>query len=152
MLRTRLSERLNKAIKARQKRRVSTLRLILAAIKDRDVASRGDGRGETVDDEEILSLLHKMIKQRRESIGHFEVGGRLELAEQEQDEIDIILEFLPEQMSHEDVVAAATAVVEEVEAKGLKDMGRTMATLKERFAGRMDFSAAAGVVKQLLAG
>ncbi len=152
MLRTRLNERLKEAVKSKQPRRVSTLRLIMAAIKDRDIALRGEGTRETVDEEEILSILHKMIKQRRESIRHYEQGGRLELATQEQEEIDIIKEFLPEQMSHEDVVEAAKAVIEEVEAKGLKDMGRTMAALKQRHAGRMDASDAASVVKQLLAG
>ena len=152
MLRSTLSETLKVAIKSKQPRRVSTLRLILAAIKDREIAARGESAGGTVNDDEILSILHKMIKQRRESIRHYEEGGRLELAAQEQEEIHIIKEFLPEQMSHEEVVDAAKAVIEEVEASGLKDMGRTMAALKGRFAGRMDVSDAAGVVKQLLAG
>ena len=150
MVRHELSETLKTALKARQARRVATVRLILAAIKDRDIAIRSDGRQEGVTDDEILGILQKMIKQRRESIGHYEQGGRMELVEQESQEIDIIREFLPEQISGEALEKAAVEAIEELGAESLKDMGRTMALLKERFAGRMDFSDASAIVKQIL--
>ncbi len=150
MLRNQLSEVLKTAQKAKEVRRVSTLRLVMAAIKDRDIAIRSEGRDDGVSDDEILGILQKMIKQRNESIGHYEEGGRIELAAQEQEEIDIIREFLPEQMSGEALQNAAQDVIAELGAVGLKDMGRTMGTLKERYAGRMDFSEASAIVKQTL--
>lgn len=152
MLRSRLDAALKEAMKAKQTRRLSTVRLIIAAIKDREIAARGDGGGGPVSDEEIQGILQKMVKQRRESIAHYEEGGRLELAEQEQEEIDVIREFLPAQMEGDELEAAVRAVIEEVEAKGVKDMGRTMAVLKERYAGRMDPAAAATVAKRILLG
>jgi uncharacterized protein YqeY len=152
MLRKRLSEALTNAMKAKDTRRVSTVRLINAAIKDRDIATRGEGDGAAVSDEEILNILQKMIKQRHDSIAHYEVGGRLALVEQEQEEIEIIREFLPTQISDEEMEQAINEVIAEVGATGIKDMGRTMGTLKERYAGRMDFAQAAGLVKSLLAG
>jgi uncharacterized protein len=150
MLRHRLSEALKAALKGREQRRVSTLRLILAALKDRDIQARGDGLADGVPDEEILSVLQKMIKQRRESIEHYEAGGRLELAQQEQEEIEVIQEFLPKQMTEAETEAAARAAIAEVGAAGIKDMGRVMGLLKERFAGRMDFAKAGPAVKRLL--
>ena len=148
MVREQLKATLTTAMKAGEKRRVATLRLILAAIKDRDIAARsegrGDGGGDGVSDEEILAILQKMIKQRRESTTLYQEGGRLELAEQEEQEIVIIEEFLPEQ------IGADAAVVAETGATSLKDMGGVMAQLKERYAGRMDFAQAAGQVKTLL--
>ncbi len=152
MLREELTEALKTAQKSQDKRRVATLRLILAAIKHRDIAIRSDGRSDGVNDEEILGILQKMIKQRKESIGHFEQGGRLELVEQENQEIEIIKGFLPAQMSGDELSQAAQEIIDELEATGLKDMGRTMATLKERYAGKMDFSEASAVVKQILSG
>ncbi len=150
MLLNRLSEALKTALKAREQRRVSTLRLILATLKDRDIQARGEGNSEGVSDEEILSLLQKMIKQRRESIEHYEAGGRLELAQQEQEEIAIIQEYLPKQMTEAETEDAARLAISEVGAAGIKDMGRVMAVLKERFAGRMDFAKAGPTVKRLL--
>jgi uncharacterized protein YqeY len=150
MLRNDLADALKTAQKAKQALRVSTLRLITAAIKDRDIAIRSDGRDEGVSDDEILAILQKMIKQRNESISHYETGGRVELAAREQEEIEVIREFLPAQMSADDLAQAAKDIVNELGAVGLKDMGRTMAVLKERYAGRMDFSAASAIVKQLL--
>ena len=154
MVREQLKEALTTAMKAGEKRRVATLRLILAAIKDRDIAARSegknDGAGDGVSDEEILAILQKMIKQRRESITLYQEGGRLELAEQEEQEIAIIEEFLPEQIDADELAAAVAAVVAETGASSLKDMGGVMAQLKERYAGRMDFAKAAGQVKTLL--
>jgi uncharacterized protein len=149
-MRDALNEALKKAVKAKDKRRTSTLRLILAAIKDRDIAARSVDRTEGVSDEEILSILQKMVKQRRESATMYEEAGRLELAEQEREEILIIDEYLPEQMSDDEIRTASQSVVKEIEATGLKDMGRTMGTLKERYAGVMDFKKASATVKELL--
>lgn len=152
MLRANLSESLKTAIKAKDSRRVSTLRLILAAIKDRDIAVRTDGRADGVSDDEILGILQKMIKQRRDSIAHYEQGARLELAAQEQEEIDVIQNYLPAQLNDDELTAAITDVMSEIGADGIKDMGRTMAILKERYAGRMDSSKASLLVRQLLTG
>lgn len=152
MLRARLKEALTTAMKAKDTRRVSTVRLILAAIKDRDVAARGGDDSDGVSDDEILDILQKMVKQRQDSIAHYEQGGRLELAQQEQEEIDIVQEFLPEQLTGDAMSAAIGEVLAETGASGVKDMGRVMAALKERFAGQMNFSEAAAIVKQQLVG
>lgn len=152
MLRARLNEALTAAMKAKETRRVSTVRLILAAIKDRDIAARSGGERGGVSDDEILQILQKMIKQRQDSIAHYEEGGRLELAQQEEEEIDIINEFLPAQLSGEEMSTAIAEVLDETGASGVKDMGRVMATLKDRYAGRMNFSEAAAAVKKQLAG
>ena len=152
MLRKRLREAQTAAMKAKDTRRVSTVRLINAAIKDRDIAARGEGDGTPVSDDEILTILQKMIKQRHDSIAHYEEGGRMLLVQQEQEEIEIIHEFLPAQISSQEIEAAINDVIAEIDAMGIKDMGRTMATIKDRYAGRMDFSQAAGVVKRLLVG
>lgn len=149
-MREALSEALKTALKAHDKRRLSTLRLILAAIKDRDIAARSEDRNEGVSDDEILSILQKMVKQRKESSTMYEEAGRLELAEQEREEIVIIEEYLPQQMSDEEVRTATQELVKDIEATGLKDMGRTMAALKERYAGVMDFKKASATVKELL--
>lgn len=149
-MREELNEALKTALKAQDKRRLSTLRLILAAIKDRDIAARSEDRNEGVSDEEILSILQKMVKQRKESSTMYEEAGRLELAEQEREEIAIIEEYLPQQMSDDEVRAATQELVKDIEAAGLKDMGRTMAALKERYAGVMDFKVASATVKELL--
>ncbi|MFQ5959404.1 MAG: GatB/YqeY domain-containing protein [Alphaproteobacteria bacterium] len=151
MLRERLNDELKAAMKAREQRKVSTLRLILAALKDRDLAARTAGHNESIGDDEILQLFAKMIRQRRESINLYEKGGRLDLAEQEAEEITIIEDFLPQQLDESEVEAAVGEVIAELEATGLKDMGRTMATLKERYAGRMDFAKASALVKKALA-
>jgi uncharacterized protein YqeY len=150
-LRDRLQAALKDAMRARDADRLSTLRLINAAIKDRDIAARGEGRGEDgVSDSEILAILGKMVKQRQESVKAYEEGGRLELAEKEQNEIRVIEEFLPRQLSPAEVEAAITAAIEEVGATGIRDMGRVMAALKARHAGQMDFGAVGPMVKARL--
>ncbi len=151
MLRERLNDELKAAMKAREQRKVSTLRLILAALKDRDIAARGTGQAEGIGDDEILQLFAKMIRQRRESIKLYEEGGRVDLAEREAEEITIIEGFLPRQLDETEIEAAVGEVIGELEATGLKDMGRTMAALKERYAGCMDFAKASALVKKALA-
>lgn len=150
-MRERLNEALKAALRANEKRAVATLRLILAALKDRDIAARSKGGGaEGIEDSEILQMLQTMIKQRRESIKLYEQGGRLDLAEQEAEEIEIIERFLPKQMSEEEISAAVTSVIGEIGGKSIKDMGRIMAALRERYAGQMDFAKASALVKQHL--
>ena len=150
MLRTRLDEGLKAAMRARDPCATSTMRLILAALKDRDIAERGKGNAEGLSDEQILGLLRSMIKQRQESIRLYEQGGRPELAKQEADEITVIEQFLPAQMDAQAVEDAVTAVIAETQASTLKDMGRVMALLKERFPGQMDFARAGALVKARL--
>lgn len=150
MLRDQLSDALKDAMRAKEKRRTSTLRLILAAIKDRDIAARGQGNTEGVSDEEILEILSKMVRQRNESIETYEEAGRLELAEQEREEIGIIQDFLPRQMREDEIEEAVNGVVAEIGAGNLKDMGRVMGALKERYAGHMDFGRASALAKQVL--
>jgi uncharacterized protein YqeY len=150
MLRTRISDALKTAMKAKQTHTVSTVRLIMAALKDRDIAARSKGDSESITDEDIFSMLQSMIKQRRESIVMYEKGGRAELAEQEAVEIGIIQTFLPEQMDEVALSAAVAEMIKVAEATSLKDMGKVMGLLKERYAGEMDFSKASGKVKDLL--
>ncbi|MBM3517178.1 MAG: GatB/YqeY domain-containing protein [Alphaproteobacteria bacterium] len=150
MLRASLNTALKEAMKARQGRRVSTLRLILAALKDRDIAARGEGRPEGLADDEILNMLATMIRQRKESIEFYRRGAREDLAAQEEEECAIIEGFLPRPLSDDELLAAAKQIVAELGAKGLKDMGRTMTAFKARYPGRADFGKAAGVVKELL--
>ncbi|HIE19909.1 MAG TPA: GatB/YqeY domain-containing protein [Rhodospirillales bacterium] len=150
MLRTRLSEALKTAMKGKDAPTVSTLRLIMAALKDRGIAARGKGNKDGIPEEEILGLLQSMIKQRRDSIALYEKGGRMELAQQEAEEIAIIEEYLPQQMSDDDIAAAIDAVIEDAGAATLKDMGKVMAGLKEKHAGSMDFSMASAMVKERL--
>ena len=152
MLRETIDSALKAAMKAKDaKTRVATLRLINAAIKDRDIAARSEDRCEGVTDDEILAILAKMVKQREDSSEAFEKGGRPDLAEQEKAEIAVIREFMPRQLSDSEVQAAVDAVIAELGAKGLKDMGRSMAALKARYAGAMDFGRAGALVKQRLA-
>ena len=148
-MRTRINDALKTSMKAHEKKRTSTLRLISASIKDRDIAARGAGK-ERIEDAEITEVLAKMIKQRRDSIKMYEEGGRAELAEQEALEIKIIEEFLPKQLTEEEMKDAVETVVRELGAASLKDMGRTMGALKERYAGQMDFGKAGALVKGLL--
>ncbi len=151
MLREQIDSSLKTAMKARDaKLRVTTLRLINAAIKDRDIAARGEDRCDGATEEEILAILTKMVKQREESAAAFENGGRPELAEQERAEIAIIREFLPRQLSEDEVKAAVSGVIDEYEAAGLKDMGKCMGALKERYNGAMDFGAAGKMMKERL--
>lgn len=144
-----IAEALKDALKSRDKLRTGTLRLINAAIQDRDIANRGAGK-DPVGVEEILQILTKMVKQREESAKAFEAGGRSDLADQERAEIVIIREYLPSQLGEEETRAAAQAAVSDSGAEGLRDMGRVMALLKERYPGRMDFSRASIIIKELL--
>jgi hypothetical protein len=150
MLRTRISDALKTAMKSKETHTVSTVRLIMAALKDRDIAARPKGNGEGISDDEILSMLQSMIKQRRESVVMYEKGGRAELAQQEASEIDIIQTFLPEQMDDASLSAAVVEIVKQAGATSLKDMGKVMGLLKERYAGQMDFSKASAQVKNRL--
>jgi len=144
-----LATQLKDALKSGDKRRVSTIRLIQAAIKDRDIAARGAGKG-AVNEEEILQILAKMVKQREESARIYEEANRIELAQQEREEIAVIKSFLPKQLDESEVQQLCAKVVAEVGGGGLRDMGKCMAALKERYPGKMDFSKASGVVKSLL--
>ena len=144
-----IAEALKTALKAQDKRRTSTLRLINAAIQDRDISNRGAGK-DPVSDEDIRLILAKMVKQREESAKAFEEGGRPELAAQERDEIEIIREFLPKQMDDEAVTQAVRDAIAQTGAEGLRDMGRVMTALREKFAGQMDFGKASALVKASL--
>ena len=150
MLREELNETLKISMKAKEARTVSTVRLILAALKDRDIAARSKGNREGIDDAAVLAMLQSMVKQRHETKAICEKGGRLELAEQEAEEIAVIERFLPEPLDEENTLAAVEAVMRELGAESLKDMGRTMAALRERYAGRMDFAKASAIVKKRL--
>ena len=147
MLRQQFNEALKTAMLAKDTRTVATVRLIVAALKDRDIAARSRGVTDGITDEEVLQMLQQMVKQRRESITLYEQGGRPELAQQENEEIDIISRFLPKQMSEAEITEAVRGVAAEIEATSLKDMGRVMAVLKERYAGTMDFTKASAIVK-----
>ena len=151
MLRDSINSNLKDAMKAGDKPRVATLRLVNAAIKNADIEARGSGK-EALADDALLGLLQKMIKQRQESAELYDKGGRPELATQEREEIEIISSYLPKQMSDLEAGSVIQSLVHEINAQGLKDMGRTMAALKERFAGTMDFSKASAMVKKLLSG
>ena len=150
MLRNEISNAYKSAMKQKEAVTVSTLRLILAAIKDRDIAARLKGNLDGITNDEILSLMQSMIKQRGDSIDAYEKGGRMELAHREAEEIAIIERFLPAQMTPETVLNAVEEVIKEVNAETLKDMGKVMATLKQRFAGQMDFAKASSIVKAKL--
>ena len=149
-MRDRINTSLREAMKAKDAPRLSTLRLINAAIKDRDIAVRSDGNDAGVADAEILAILVKMIKQRQESATTYEEAGRLELAEKELAEVQVIREFMPRQMDEAEAKAAVKAVVSEIGAESIRDMGRVMAALKEKYAGQMDFGKAGSAVKELL--
>ncbi|MGZ5932592.1 MAG: GatB/YqeY domain-containing protein [Rhizomicrobium sp.] len=149
-LREQINDSLKEAMKAKDQKRVGTLRLINAALKDRDIAARTETSRELLGDDEILSLLAKMIKQREDSIQAYEAGNRPELAAAERDEIAVIRGFMPRQMSPEEAKAAISKVIADVGAASIKDMGKVMAALKERFAGQMDFGKASGAVKEAL--
>jgi uncharacterized protein YqeY len=148
VLRDEINSGLKEAMKAGEARRVSTLRLINSAIKNADIEARGQGK--TLSDDDLLGLLQKMIKQRQESAELYDKGGRPELATQEREEIEIISSYLPKQMSDVEAGAAIAAIVHEINAASLKDMGRVMTALKERFTGKMDFAKASAKVKELL--
>ena len=149
-LRDRFSNELKDAMKAHDARRTGTLRLVLAALKDRDIAHRTEENRDVISDDEILTLLAKLIKSREDSIVLYEQGGRPELAAAERDEIAIIREFMPQQMDEAEAKVAIAAVIAETGAASMKDMGKVMAALKERFAGKIDFAKASAAVKDLL--
>jgi uncharacterized protein YqeY len=148
-MRDQVMDEVKAAMKGGDKARLSTLRLIQAAIKDRDIANRGTGK-EAASDDEILQLLAKMVKQREESAKAFDDGGRPELAAKEREEIAVIRDFMPKQMDEAETEAAIRAAIAETGAASVKDMGKVIARLREQFAGRMDFGKASGMVKSLL--
>ena len=151
-LRERINEQLKEAMKAKDPKRVGTLRLINAALKDKDIAARTETSRELLGDDEILSLFAKMIKQREDSITAYEAGNRPELAAAEKDEIAIIREFMPQQMGADETKAAIASTIADIGAGSIKDMGKVMAALKERYAGQMDFGKASAAVKDALSG
>ena len=145
-----LDKSLKDAMSARDTQKISTIRLINAAIKDRDIAIRSEDNLEGVSDEEILSILSKMIKQRKESAKQYEEGGRLELAQQEFEEIEIIENFLPRQLDLSETEEIVKKIILEINANSLRDMGKVMSLLKENYSGKMDFGKAGVVAKELL--
>lgn len=153
-LRDQISDALKQAMRDKDSDRLSTLRLIMAAIKDRDIAKRsegGDGGDVGVSEDEILQILGKMVKQRQESARAYEEGGRLELAEQERKEITVIAEFLPRKLDEAETAAAVDAAIVETGASSIRDMGKVMGVLKSRYAGQMDFGSVGSMVKARLA-
>jgi len=149
-MRSELDANLKEAIKSQEKQRVATLRLINPAIKDRDIAVRSEENTEGVSDAEIILILSNMVKQRKQSIIQYEEGGRVELAEREREEIKIIQEFLPNQLTDEEIHIEISKIIDAQEQLTIKDMGKIMGDLKEKFSGRMDFGKASGIVKALL--
>jgi uncharacterized protein len=147
-MRERFASELKAAMKASDKRRVDTIRMIMAALKDREIEARGQGK--TLSDDDILALLQKMTKSRKESQEIYERAGRLDLSTQEAEEISIINGFLPQQLSEAEVEAAIAAAIKETGASSVKDMGKVVAALKAQFAGRLDFAKAAARVKAIL--
>ena len=151
MLREQINDAVKAAMKSQDKLRLSTLRLVNAAIKNADIEARGAGK-DALADGDILGLLQKLIKQRQESIELYDKGGRAELAQQERGEIAIISGFLPRQLSEAEAKEAIAGVIRETRAAGMKDMGKVIAALKARYAGRMDFAKASALVKSMLTG
>ena len=152
MLRDKLNEAMKEAMRARDQAALGTIRLILAKLKDTDIAARTEANREGVADDKILSMLQGMIKQRNESIVLYEKGNRADLADKEKAEIAVIERFLPQQMDEAAVEAAVKEAVASTGAKTVKDMGGVMAALKAKYAGQMDFAKASAVVKKTLAG
>ena len=149
-MRSLLDTNLKEAIKSQEKQRLATLRLINAAIKDRDIAVRSEENTEGVSDSEIILILSNMVKQRKQSIVQYEEGGRIELAERERQEIKIIEEFLPSQLSEPEIREEVSKIIESKDKLSIKDMGKIMGELKTNFSGRMDFGKASEIVKALL--
>ena len=149
-MREKFTSELKAAMKAGEKRRVGTIRMIMAALKDKDIEARGQGK--TVSDEDILALLQKMAKSRKESQEIYEKAGRVDLATQESEEIAIIQGFLPQQLSEAEVAQAIAAAIAETKASSIKDMGKVVGALKGKYAGRMDFAKASALVKRMLGG
>jgi uncharacterized protein YqeY len=151
-LRAQLTDAMKEAMKAKDAKRLATVRLILAALKDRDIAARSETNKDLVSDDDILTLLAKMIKQREESATAFDAGNRPEMAQNERDEITVIRSFMPAQMDEAAMKDAVAKVIAESGAASIKDMGKVMAVLKERYAGQMDFSKASATTKDALSG
>ena len=151
-LRAQLNDAMKEAMKAKDAKRLATVRLVLAALKDRDIAARSETSRDLLGDDEILSLLAKMIKQREESAIAFDTGNRPELAAGEREEIAVIRSFMPAQMDDADMKAAVQKTIADVGATAIKDMGKVMAALKERYAGQMAFSKASAATKDALSG
>ncbi|BBU55620.1 MULTISPECIES: GatB/YqeY domain-containing protein [Mameliella] len=149
-LRAKVNAAVKQAMKDKAQDRLSTLRLINAAIKDRDIAVRGEGNETGVDDTEVLAILGKMVKQRRESAKSYEEAGRLDLAERETAEIEVIEEFLPRALNDKEVAKAIDAAMAEVGAESIRDMGRVMGVLKSKYTGQMDFGSVGPRVKDRL--
>jgi uncharacterized protein len=149
MMRDDINNAVKEAMKARDERKLSTLRMVNATIKNADIEARGQGKP-PLSDAELLGVLQKMIKQRHEAVELYDKGGRAELAAQEREEIAVISAYLPKQMSDDDVKAAISAAIAETGAGGMKDMGKVIAALKAKFAGQMDFARASGLVKAAL--
>ncbi len=152
MLRQQINDAMKQAMRDKDPITLSTTRLILAALKDRDIEARGRGNKDGLSDDEILAMLQTMVKQRREASSLYEQGGRLELKEQEEAEMGVIQRFLPQPLSTEETKAAIAAVIADTGAESIRDMGKVMAELRARYAGRMDFGAASGEVKAALQG
>ena len=151
-LRAKLNDAMKEAMKAKDAKRLATVRLVLAALKDRDIAARSETNKDLVGDDDILTLLAKMIKQREESATAFDAGNRPELAANERDEIAVIRTFMPAQMDEAGMKEVVAKTIAEVGAASIKDMGKVMAVLKERYAGQMDFSKASAATKDALSG
>jgi uncharacterized protein YqeY len=151
MLRDDINNAVKEAMKAKEERKLSTLRMVNSSIKNADIEARGQGK-QPLSDEDILSLLQKMIKQRQESVELYDKGGRAELAAQEREEIAVISAYLPKQMSEDEVKAAIATVIKDTGAAGMKDMGKVIGALKSKYAGQMDFGKASGLVKAALTG
>jgi uncharacterized protein YqeY len=151
MLRDDINNAVKDAMRAKDERKLSTLRMVNSTIKNADIAARGEGKP-PLSDADLLAVLQKMIKQRQESVELYDKGGRAELAAQEREEIAIISAYLPKQMSEEDVKAAIGAAITATGAAGMKDMGKVIAELKTKYTGQMDFGKASGLVKAALSG
>src|ERR1700727_959680 len=151
MLRENINNAVKDAMRAKDERKLSTLRMVNSTIKNADIAARGEGKP-PLSDGDLLGVFQKMIKQRQESVELYDKGGRAELADQEREEIAIISAYLPKQMSEADVTAAITAAIAETGAAGMKDMGKVIAVLKAKHSGQMDFGKASGLVKAALTG
>ncbi len=152
MLRQDLNDALKTAMKAKDERAVSTLRMVLAGLKDKDIAARTKGVTDGIPDDEARAVMQNMIRQRRDSIAMYEKAGRAELVKQESEEIAVIERFLPKQMGADEIEAAAKSVIAELGAKDIKDMGKVMGAMKQRYAGQMDLSQVGSIVKKSLGG
>ena len=150
VLQERINEAVKTAMKAQDKVRLSTLRLVNAAIKNAEIDGQMTQKP-ALTEEDIVSLMQKMVKQRQDSVALYEQGGRKDLADQERSEIEIIKDFMPQQLSEAEAKEAVAGAIKEAGAASIKDMGRVMAALKERYAGKMDFGKASGLVKAMLA-